>query len=69
MAKKQLTPQQQEYQKLHSSYEKKRPVLKNCIYAFFIGGFICLIGQCLHVFFIRILILPKKRPETRQSPY
>ncbi|ALA50993.1 MULTISPECIES: stage V sporulation protein AC [Shouchella] len=51
MAKKQLTPQQQEYQKLHSSYEKKRPVLKNCIYAFFIGGFICLIGQCLHVFF------------------
>ncbi|AST97948.1 stage V sporulation protein AC [Shouchella clausii] len=51
MAKKQLTPQQQEYQELHSSYEKKRPVLKNCIYAFFIGGFICLIGQCLHVFF------------------
>ncbi|MBU8597145.1 stage V sporulation protein AC [Shouchella clausii] len=51
MAKKQLTPQQQEYQELHSSYEKKRPVFKNCIYAFFIGGFICLIGQCLHVFF------------------
>ena len=26
-------------------------MLKNCLFAFLIGGFICLIGQCLHFLF------------------
>ncbi|SDC41032.1 stage V sporulation protein AC [Shouchella lonarensis] len=51
MAKKQPTPAQKEYQNLEDSYEKKRPVLRNCMCAFFIGGFICLFGQCIQVFF------------------
>ncbi|MGP4040646.1 stage V sporulation protein AC [Gracilibacillus sp. D59] len=50
--KKKLSPVQQEYQQLQSEREVKRPILANCIKAFFIGGFICLIGQCIQTFFI-----------------
>jgi stage V sporulation protein AC len=49
---KKLTPQQQNYQQLQQKYELKRPVLKNCIKAFFIGGLICTIGQAISYFYI-----------------
>jgi stage V sporulation protein AC len=49
---KDLTPVQQEYQKFAKEREPKRPVLKNCIKAFFVGGFICLIGQLVSTFYI-----------------
>jgi stage V sporulation protein AC len=49
---KKLTPQQQQYQQLQQKYETKRPVLKNCIKAFFVGGLICLIGQAVSYFYI-----------------
>lgn len=50
--KKNLTPVQQDYQELQKKSETKRPVFKNCIKAFLIGGFICLIGQVIQTFFI-----------------
>lgn len=50
--KKNLTMTQQEYQKLAKQQEPKRPVLKNCVRAFFVGGFICLIGECIMQMFI-----------------
>lgn len=50
--KKNLTPVQQEYQQLQQEKEIKRPVLKNCLKAFFVGGLICLIGQCIQTFII-----------------
>ena len=40
-----LTPQ--EYEKLNKQAQKKSPCLKNCTYAFLIGGLICTIGQAL----------------------
>lgn len=49
--KKNLTPVQQDYQKLASEHERKRPVMKNCIKAFFIGGLICLLGQGIQTFY------------------
>lgn len=49
---KQLTPVQQEYQKLQQEKEIKRPVFKNCVKAFFVGGLICFIGQCIQTFII-----------------
>lgn len=52
MKKKKLTPIQQEYDELVKSIEPKRPILKNCLKAFLVGGIICTIGQCLHLFFI-----------------
>lgn len=50
--KKKLTPVQQEYQELQQQIEIKRPVFKNCIRAFLIGGTICLIGQIISCFYI-----------------
>jgi stage V sporulation protein AC len=49
---KKLTPQQQDYQQLQQKYELKRPVLKNCIKAFLIGGLICTVGQAISYFYI-----------------
>ncbi|MFS0780197.1 stage V sporulation protein AC [Bacillus sp. 1P06AnD] len=50
--KKKLTPAQQEYQELQSQLELKRPILKNCIRAFLMGGLICLIGQVFEFLYI-----------------
>lgn len=50
--KKKLTPVQQEYQDLQQEKETKRPVVKNCVRAFLVGGLICFIGQCISYFYI-----------------
>lgn len=54
MASKQknMTPQQQQYQKLQQKHELKRPVLKNCLKAFLVGGIFCIVGQALNYFYI-----------------
>lgn len=49
---KKLTPQQLQYQQLQQKHETKRPVFKNCIKAFIVGGLICLIGQAVSYFYI-----------------
>lgn len=35
----------QEYQRMNKKASPKSPVLKNCLWAFFVGGFICMLGQ------------------------
>lgn len=50
--KKNLTPVQQEYQVFQDEREVKRPIVRNCLKAFLIGGLICLIGQFVQTFFI-----------------
>lgn len=50
--KQKMTPAQQQYQQLEQKHELKRPVLKNCVKAFFVGGIICLIGQAITYFYI-----------------
>lgn len=50
---KNLTPTMQQYKEFEQQRETKRPVVKNCIRAFFVGGFICLIGQFIQTFFMR----------------
>lgn len=49
---KKLTPQQLQYQQLEQKIEFKRPIFKNCVKAFFVGGIICLIGQAVSYFYI-----------------
>ncbi|MCS0672545.1 stage V sporulation protein AC [Cytobacillus firmus] len=46
------TPEQQQYEQLEQKHELKRPVLKNCIRAFWVGGLICIIGQAITYFYI-----------------
>lgn len=50
--KKKLNPQAQQYQKLQKRNEIKRPIIRNCFKSFFVGGFICFIGQLITTFFI-----------------
>jgi stage V sporulation protein AC len=50
--KKKLTPTQQEYQEFAQEREPKRPILLNCVKAFFVGGLICTLGQALQMFFV-----------------
>lgn len=47
-----LSTKKQDYQAMASKHEKKRPILKNCLRAFFVGGTICLIGQCISFFYM-----------------
>src|SRR5699024_8797553 len=50
--KKNLPPNTQRYQSFAKDREVKRPLLKNCIKAFLIGGFICFIGQIISTVYI-----------------
>lgn len=50
--KQKLQPNQQQYQAFQQKREIKRPIFKNCIKAFLIGGLICLIGQLISTFYI-----------------
>ncbi|MBM7586552.1 stage V sporulation protein AC [Bacillus pakistanensis] len=52
MSKKQKTPEQMQYEKVEQKHETKRPVVKNCIKAFFIGGLFCIVGQAISYFYI-----------------
>ncbi|OEH91659.1 stage V sporulation protein AC [Bacillus solimangrovi] len=47
------TPEMKAYEKTMKEYTINRPILKNCLLAFFVGGTICLIGQMLQSFFMR----------------
>lgn len=55
-----LTPEAKEYQALQKKKEIKRPVVKNCLKAFFIGGFICFIGQLIMTFYIHFFDFTEK---------
>ncbi|MGM0826879.1 MAG: stage V sporulation protein AC [Bacillota bacterium] len=52
MGKLPKTPEQKKYEQLEKQYETKRPLLKNVLKAFFVGGFFCLIGQAITYIFI-----------------
>lgn len=50
--KKTLTPTQQKYQELEKNIEPKRPIIINCVKAFFVGGVICTFAQGFQWMFI-----------------
>lgn len=58
--KKKLTPVQQEYQQLAKRHETPRPLLKNFVRAFLVGGGVCLIGQAIQEVFIRYFHFTEK---------
>ena len=47
-----LTVEKKQYQELQKKRETKRPVFTNCIKAFLVGGFICVIGQAIQLFYM-----------------
>ncbi len=50
--RKNLAPVQQQYQDFARAREPQRPILRNCIRAFIVGGIICTIGQGIQLFFM-----------------
>lgn len=57
---KKLTWVQQEYQEFAKKREPARPVFKNCLRAFIVGGAICLFGQVVMEIFIHGFGFTKK---------
>ncbi|GAB7386571.1 stage V sporulation protein AC [Bacillaceae bacterium] len=58
--RKKLTPVQQEYHIFAKGREPHRPVLANCLKAFFVGGTICLLGQFIQTLFMRYFDFTEK---------
>lgn len=58
--KKNLPPEAQKYQAFQKERETKRPVVKNCMKAFLIGGLICCIGQAISTFYIHFFDFTEK---------
>jgi stage V sporulation protein AC len=52
MGKNKPDKAQQQYQKFAKDREPKRPILSNCLRAFLVGGFICMLGQTIQWGFI-----------------
>ncbi|WP_370294384.1 stage V sporulation protein AC [Rossellomorea marisflavi] len=52
MAKTPKTPEQKQYEAIEKKYETKRPLIKNVLKAFFVGGIICVIGQAFTYMYI-----------------
>ena len=52
MSKEHTSAQQKAYQQLQSQHELKRPIFKNCVKAFLVGGIFCLVGQAISYFYI-----------------
>ncbi|HLR42608.1 MAG TPA: stage V sporulation protein AC [Pseudogracilibacillus sp.] len=51
---------QNDYQKILTEKETKRPILLNSVKAFLIGGFICLVGQGIATFYIHFFDFTEK---------
>ncbi|WP_066055028.1 stage V sporulation protein AC [Robertmurraya korlensis] len=51
-SKKPESKEVEQYKQFEKNFETKRPVFKNCLKAFLVGGFICTIGQAITYFYI-----------------
>jgi|SRR5699024_4712727 len=57
---KTITKEARAYQEFQKQKEFKRPVFQNCLKAFFIGGFICVIGQGISNFYVHFFDFTEK---------
>ena len=58
--KKKMTPTQQKYHVFAKGREPHRPVFLNCVKAFFVGGAISLLGQCIATFYMAFFPFTEK---------
>ncbi len=58
--KQKLTITQQQYQDLARRHEPKRPVVRNIVRAYAVGGLICVIGQVVQEMFIHVFHFSEK---------
>lgn len=55
------------YKKYVSAHGKKSPLLKNCVCAFFVGGFICLFAELLCTLYKNTSFIPSSQAGTLTS--
>ena len=58
---------EKEYTKYASAHAKPSPILKNCFFAFIIGGSICLFGEALSTLYRSISAIPSSVAPTLTS--
>ena len=57
----------EQYKKYVSAHAKRSPLLKNCCFAFIIGGFICLLGELLTLLYRSLSFIPSSQAPTLTS--
>ena len=57
----------EQYKKYASAHAKHSPILKNCCFAFLIGGTICLLGELLTMLYLSLSFIPSSQAPTLTS--
>lgn len=57
----------EQYKKYASAHAKRSPLLKNCCFAFLIGGSICFLGEILTLLYSSISVIPSSQAPTLTS--
>lgn len=57
----------EEYKKYATAHAKRSPILKNCCFAFLIGGSICLLGELLCMLYRSLSFIPSSQAPTLTS--
>lgn len=56
-----------QYKKYASAHAKRSPIIKNCFFAFLIGGSICLLGELLCMLYRSLPVIPSSQAPTLTS--
>ena len=56
-----MRPTNSEYSKMTKKLSPPSPVFKDCVWAFLVGGFICVLGELLNEFYSLVLNLDEER--------
>ena len=57
----------EQYKKYASAHARPSPILKNCCFAFIIGGTICLLGELLTMLYLSLAFIPSSQASTLTS--
>ena len=57
----------EQYKKYASAHAKRSPILKDCFFAFLIGGSICLFGELLTMLYLSLSFIPSSQAPTLTS--
>ena len=56
-----------QYKKYAAAHAKPSPIIKNCIFAFLVGGSICLLGELLYMLYNFMPFIPSSQASTLVS--
>jgi stage V sporulation protein AC len=65
--KPRITISNTRYKKYAAAHAKRSPILKNCFFAFLIGGSICLLGELLTMLYRSLSFIPSSQASTLTS--